>query len=136
MLRPKDYRCLAPDYRGKFHLPPSSAQRVHLPMLPPSSPVKRRHVFPGPGLSMDQLWPAGSGKAGSELVLNLVLKVLCIFLLVVHHLHEKTMYGLTTSPKRRGQRHVEQSCLYQWPQQIPTENRAPQLTGRRTCEPS
>ena len=27
MLRPKDYRCLAPDFRGKFHLPPSSAER-------------------------------------------------------------------------------------------------------------
>lgn len=136
MLRLKDYRCLAQDYRGKFHLPPSSAQCFHYPMLPPSSPVKRRHIFPGPGLSMDQLWPTGSGKAGSELVLQLVLKMLCIFLLVVHHLHKNTTYGLTTGPKRRGHRHVEQSCLYQRPQQIPMENRVPQLTDRHTCEPS
>ena len=98
MLRLKDYRCLAQDYRGKFHLPPSSAQCFHYPMLPPSSPVKRRHVFPGPGLSMDQPWPTGPGKAGRELVLQLVLKMLCIFLPVVHHLHEKTVYGLPLVP--------------------------------------
>lgn len=42
--------------------------------------------------------------AGSESHLQLVLKMLCIFLLVVHHLHKKTTYGLTTGPKRRGHR--------------------------------
>ena len=135
MLRPEETGVLPKITEESFTSLPTQLSVSTTPCCP-HLPLSREGIYFLNLGSHDQLQATGSGKGDSELVLNLVLKMLCIFLLVVHHLHEKTMYGLTTGPKSRGQRHVEQSCLYQWPQQIPTENRAPQLTGRYTCEPS